>query len=240
LSVRTDRPVLACLGSQYAGWHLAGEGGAPLMGSGPARALARLEPIFDGIAHQEQAERAILVLEGDQPPGDEAADKVAGTCGLRRDQITLLHAPTGSLAGTVQIAARVIECALQKARALHLDLVPIREATGTAPIAQPDEDTRKAMGRSNDAIIYGGRVHLVVSGPDDLARSLAEALPSRTAPDWGRSFAEVYAEAEGDFARIDPGLFSPAEVTVTAQDSGRTFASGRPDPDRLSRFLRTD
>jgi methenyltetrahydromethanopterin cyclohydrolase len=96
---------------------------------------------------------------------------------------------------------------------------------------------RKAMGRSNDAIIYGGQVHLLIDGHDDSARILAEALPSRTAPDWGRSFAEAYSEADGDFARIDPGLFSPAEIAVTVRESGRTFAGGRVDPDRLHTLL---
>ena len=93
------------------------------------------------------------------------------------------------------------------------------------------------MGRANDAIIYGGRVHLFVTGDVETAKALAEGLPSQTAPDWGRSFSEVFAEAEGDFARIDPALFSPAEVLVTALSTGDTFRAGRPDPARIAAIL---
>ena len=235
--VRTSRPVLACLASQYAGWHLKADDERPLMASGPARALSAHEALFHDIPHKEHASRAVLVLEGDAPPGTAAARDMAEACGLSRNRLILLHAPTGSLAGTVQIAARVIECALQKARALHFDLPTITEALGTAPLAPPHPDTRTAMGRANDAIIYGGLVHLFVTGDAQAAKALAEALPSRTAPDWGRSFREVFAEAEGDFARIDSALFSPAEVLVTALSTGETIRAGRPDPARIAAIL---
>ena len=237
--VRTSHPVLACLASQYAGWHLKADDGSPLMGSGPARALWAHEPLFHDIPHKEHANRAVLVLEGDAAPGGSAARDMAQACGLASDRLTLIHAPTGSLAGTVQIAARVIECALQKARALHFDPGTIAEALGTAPLAPPHPDTRTAMGRANDAIIYGGRVHLFVTGDANAAKALAEALPSQTAPEWGRSFSEVFAEAEGNFAQIDPGLFSPAEVIVTALSTGQTFRAGRADPARLAGILDT-
>lgn len=238
--VRTANPVLACLGSQYAGWHLRADDGTPLMGSGPARALARAEPIFHDIAQEERADRAILVLEGDVPPGDATAGEVARACGRPRAALTLLHAPTGSLAGMVQIAARVVECAVQKARHLRFPLDDLVEAVGTAPVAPPHPDTRAAMGRANDAIIYGGRVQLFVRGDRAAARDLARALPSRTAPEWGRSFAEAFEAASGDFARIDAGLFSPAEVAVTALGTGETFRSGRVDALKLHAFLEAD
>jgi methenyltetrahydromethanopterin cyclohydrolase len=233
--IRTSQPVLACLASQYAGWHL-----GAAMGSGPARALARTEPLFDDIPHREESDHAVLLLEGDDPPDADLAIKVAEACRLPRGRLTLLHAPTGSPAGMVQIAARVLECAVQKARVLGFPLDDLREALGTAPVAPPHPDTRTAMGRANDAIIYGGRVELRVTGPADRARALARDLPSRTSPDWGRGFAEVYEAAGHDFARIDPKLFSPAEVRVTALDTGDTFVAGRTDPDRLAALARPD
>jgi methenyltetrahydromethanopterin cyclohydrolase len=235
--VRTSHPALACLGSQYAGWHLSTADGSSLMGSGPARSLARREPLFDDLPHEEQAERAILVLEGDVTPDDHLAQEVAQACRLHRQAFTLFHAPTGSLAGCVQIAARVLECAVQKARHVGFPLADLTEALGTAPVAPPHPETRAAMGRANDAIIYGGRVQLFVGGDRAAARDLARALPSRTAPEWGRSFAEVFEAAGGDFARIDPGLFAPAEVAVTALATGETFRSGRVDALRLHEFL---
>jgi methenyltetrahydromethanopterin cyclohydrolase len=234
--VRTSQPWLACLGSQYAGWHLPGADDAPLMVSGPARALARREPLFEDLPHREQADRAVLVLEGDAPPGDRTAEAAAAACRLPRERLTLLHAPTGSLAGMVQIAARVVECAVQKARLLDFPLADIAEAVATAPICPPHPDTRAAMGRANDAMIYAGRAQLLVDGAAERARDLARQLPSSTARDWGRGFAEVWAAAGGDFAKIDSHFFSPAQVLVTALESGETFTAGEPDPARLLAF----
>ncbi|TNC50859.1 methenyltetrahydromethanopterin cyclohydrolase [Rubellimicrobium rubrum] len=232
--VRTSQPLLACLGCQYAGWHLKSPTGAVLMGSGPARLLARHEAILDGIAHHEVADRAVLLVEGDAPPDCAIAQSVAEACGIARDRLVLLHSPTGSLTGMTQVAARVVECAMQKLRLAEFPPDAIIEATGSAPIRPPHPDTRIAMGRANDAIIYGGQVHLVVEGSDDEAQRLATALPSSTSSDWGRSFAQVYEAAGGDFSGIDSGLFSPALVTVTAVESGETFSAGRKQPEWLT------
>ena len=93
------------------------------------------------------------------------ARQVAEACGVAPSDLTILYAPTGSLAGTVQIAARVLEVALHKAHALHFPLEHIVDGYGVAPIAPPIPDFVKAMGRTNDAIIYGGRIQLFVRGP---------------------------------------------------------------------------
>lgn len=236
LRVRTDQPVLACLGSQYAGWHLRTADGASLMASGPARALARREALFDDIPHREGADHAVLVLEGQIPPDDAVAEEVAAACRLPRDRLVLLHAPTGSPAGTVQIAARAIECALQKARHFGLDLTPLRAAASIAPVASPGPDPDLEMGRANDAIRYGARVRLALDASPDTARAWADALPARATPSWDRPFRDLYEEAGRDFGRMDPGLFSPAEVTVSLP-TGQTIRGGRIDPDRLSQAL---
>ena len=82
------------------------------------------------------------------------------------------------------------------------------------------------MGRTNDAILYGGRVHLTVTGNDEAARELARALPSSASKDFGRPFADVFKEYEYDFYKIDPALFAPAEVWVSNLATGRTFHAG--------------
>src|SRR3546814_4370292 len=79
-----------------------------------------------------------------------------------------------------------------------------------------------AMGRTNDAIIYGGCVQLFVRGADAAAQKLAEDLPSAGSRDYGRPFAEIFKAYKGDFYAMDRLLFSPALVTVTALDSGRS------------------
>jgi methenyltetrahydromethanopterin cyclohydrolase len=82
------------------------------------------------------------------------------------------------------------------------------------------------MGSTNDAILYGGRVHLTVRGSDEEARRLAQNLPSSTSRDYGRSFAEIFKEVEYDFYKIDGALFAPAEVWVSNVDTGSTFHAG--------------
>ena len=133
----------------------------------------------------------------------------------------------GSLAGTVQIVARVLEVALHKANDLKFPLENIVEGIGASPLPAPHPDFLVAMGRTNDAIIYGGLVQLFVRGTAKDALALAEKLPSSASRDHGRPFAEIFTAFKGDFYAIDPLLFSPAEVWLTSVSSGRTFHAGR-------------
>jgi methenyltetrahydromethanopterin cyclohydrolase len=233
LQVHTSDPVLACLGSQYAGWSLqdgSGPEGFLALGSGPGRAAARLESLFEELGYHDRAERIVLVLEAGAPPPRGVVDKVAAAAGIERSAITFIYAPTQSLAGMTQVVARVLEVALHKAHAIGFPLAEIVDGIGAAPLPPPAPDLVAAMGRSNDAIIYGGRVHLFVSSGDAEARSLAEALPSSGSRDFGAPFAEIFARFKGDFYAIDPQLFSPAEVIVTSLASGRSHRGGRLAP----------
>jgi methenyltetrahydromethanopterin cyclohydrolase len=144
--------------------------------------------------------------------------------------LTFIYAPTQSLAGGCQIVARALEVALHKAHTLKFPLDRVVDGMGIAPLPPPHPDFVTAMGRTNDAIIYAGRVHLIVGGPAADAKSLAEQLPSSTSRDFGRPFAQLFRQFKGDFYAIDPLLFSPAEVIVTALQSGESFHAGRRDP----------
>jgi len=234
--VRSSHPVVACLGSQYAGWsltHGSGKKAFSALGSGPARALARKEALFADIGYEDAADSAALVIESATPPPAEIIDRVAAACGLPPSALTIVYAPTRSLAGATQVVARVLEVALHKAHELKFPLARIVEGMGAAPLCPPHPDSVVAMGRTNDAIIYGGRVQLFVTGPADEARALAEALPSGGSRDFGAPFAEIFKRFKGDFYAIDPMLFSPAEVLVTALESGTTFRAGALHPDLL-------
>ncbi len=229
LLVYSANPVVACLASQYAGWRLAeGEGKDAFfaLGSGPARALARTEPLFEALSYRDKATSAALVMESALPPPTPVVDRVASACGLAADKLTVLYAPTQSLAGATQIVARVLEVAMHKAHELKFPLECIVEGMGAAPLAPPHPDFVTAMGRTNDAIIYAGRVHLMVTGPAAAARTLAEQLPCVNSRDYGQPFAETFKRFKGDFYAIDPMLFSPAQVTVTALESGESFHAG--------------
>jgi methenyltetrahydromethanopterin cyclohydrolase len=236
LVVRSSNPVIACLGSQYAGWLLSHSEGAEhffALGSGPGRAIAAKETLFEDIGYRDRADRAVLILEGDKPPPQAIVDKVAADCGLRPNQLTFIYAPTSSFAGGVQVVARVLEVALHKVHELKFPLSHVLDGMAAAPLSPPHPEFVIAMGRTNDAIIYGGQIHLFVSGPADAARTLAEELPSTNSRDYGRPFAEVFKDYNGDFYAIDPMLFSPAAVTITAVETGETFRAGRVAQDLL-------
>ena len=242
LDVRSSQPVLACLGSQYAGWSLSATkeetGGKKFfsLGSGPARALAVKEKLFAELDYRDHAECGVLVLEVDRAPPKIVIDKLLRDCNLAADALTLILTPTTSLAGTTQVVARVLEVALHKSHELGFALANIVDGAGTAPLPSPSADGVEAMGRTNDSILYGGRVHLTVRGDDEAARELARALPSRNSRDHGRSFAHIFKEVEYDFYKIDGALFAPAEVWVSNIDSGNTWHGGAPEMALLQRL----
>ncbi|MES9930623.1 MAG: methenyltetrahydromethanopterin cyclohydrolase [Candidatus Thiodiazotropha sp. 6PDIVS] len=231
--VQTTNPVLACLGSQYAGWSLShkeeGQKGFNALGSGPGRVLANKEPLLKEMSYRDKADSTCLVLEVDRFPPLPLCEKIARGCGIDVAELTLILTPTSSLAGTVQIVARVLEVAMHKAHELGFDLNSIQDGFGSAPIPPPAPDFLNAMGRTNDAILFAGLVQLFVSGESDAAKKLANDLPSSASRDYGRPFAEVFKAYEYDFFKIDPMLFSPARVVVSALDSGNSYAGGKLD-----------
>jgi methenyltetrahydromethanopterin cyclohydrolase len=230
--VRSSNPIIACLASQYAGWRLtSGEGKDAFfaLASGPARALARKEKLFDELTYKDHADSATLVLESSGPPPPVLVQRIAEDCRLAPDRLCFICTPTQSFAGAVQIVARVLEVALHKAHELKFPIDRIVEGIGAAPLSPPHPDLIAAMGRTNDAIIYAGRAHLFVTGAAGDARALADQLPSTTSRDYGEPFAQIFKRFKGDFYAVDPMLFSPAEVTVTAIESGESFHNGRID-----------
>lgn len=235
LTVTTDRPAVACLAAQYAGWRLDRDGYFA-MGSGPGRALIRAEELYDDLDWDERAGGAVLCLETREPPPAQVADFVARRAGVPPSALTLLMAPTASLAGSVQIAARVVETALHKLHELHFDVRRVVAGFGSCPLPPVAEDDMAAIGRTNDAVLYGGQVHLTVQDDDDDAlRALVQRLPASASPDYGEPFGKVLQEAGFDFYAIDPLLFSPAQIRLTNVRSGRSFEAGRVDLEVLER-----
>lgn len=229
VSVSTAHPVLACLASQYAGWSLAAGSGKDkfsALGSGPARALAVKEPLYAELGYRDQADSTCLVLEVDREPPAEIIEKVVRDCGVAADRLTVVMTPTQSLAGMVQIIARVLEVALHKAHALGFPLEAILDGAGCAPVAPPAADFLTSMGRSNDAILFGGTIQLYVRCDDAAAQDLAAKLPCNASRDYGKPFATTFKEYGYDFYKIDPMLFAPAAVVVCNVATGRSFRGG--------------
>ena len=235
LTVTADRPAIACLAAQYAGWRVDRDGYFA-MGSGPARALIRAEQLYDDLGWDEQANDAVLCLETRERPPAAVADYVAERAGVSPSALTLVMAPTASITGSVQIAARVVETALHKLHELDFDVRKVVAGYGSCPLPPVAGDDMAALGRTNDAVLYGGQVHLTVdAGDDDALRELVERLPASASSDYGEPFGKVFKDAEYDFYKIDPLLFSPGQIRVTSLGSGRSFEAGRVNLEVLER-----
>ncbi len=234
VQVVTDHPVLACLASQYAGWALK-DGKFFAMGSGPMRAVAGSEAIYDVIGFRESADAVVGVLESHKPPTPAIIAKIAEACRVEPARVTLLVAPTASLAGGVQIVARSIETALHKLAELKFELSRIMSAFGTAPLPPVAANDVAAIGRTNDAVLYGARVTLTVTGDDASLEAIGPQVPSSASADHGEPFAAIFARYNHDFYAVDPHLFSPAEIVFQNIGTGKVHAFGCVSHDVLSR-----
>jgi methenyltetrahydromethanopterin cyclohydrolase len=237
VQVWTDHPAIACMASQYAGWAVHVDKYFA-MGSGPLRAIARVEhELFAKLAYEERADRGVLVLETRTLPTDDVTAWVRERAGLPASAITFIVAPTASTAGGVQISTRILETGLHKMDALGFDVRLVTSAIGTAPIPPVAKNDLRAIGRTNDCILYGGQARYTVRADDATLEALAEKLPSSASADYGTPFHEIFERYERDFYKIDKLLFSPAEVWLTSATTGRTFHSGRLEPTVLRASL---
>jgi methenyltetrahydromethanopterin cyclohydrolase len=234
ISVATDHPVPACMASQYAGWPLS-YGDYFAMGSGPMRAARGREALLQRIDVVEQATRVVGVLESACLPTEEVIRDIARQCHVEPDNLTLLVARTASLAGTVQVVARSVETALHKMFELEFDLTRVVAGFGVAPLPPVAATDLAGIGRTNDAVLYGGQVTLWVRGDDESLQAIGPQIPSCSSSDHGRPFAEIFEHYERDFYRIDPLLFSPSEIHLVNLDTGRMAKYGQPAPDVIGR-----
>jgi methenyltetrahydromethanopterin cyclohydrolase len=237
VKIKTDFPAISTLGSQKAGWSVS-VGDFFALGSGPARALS-LKPAetYEEIGYEDKADLAILTLEADTIPGPEITDMIARECDVSTENVFILVAPTSSLVGSIQISGRVVENGTYKMlEALHFDVNKVKYAAGIAPIAPVDADGLKAMGKTNDAVLFGGRTfYYIESEEGDDIKSLAEKLPSSASDGYGKPFYEVFKEANYDFYQIDKGMFAPAEVVINDIRTGEVFRTGFVNTDLLKK-----
>jgi methenyltetrahydromethanopterin cyclohydrolase len=239
VQVSSDAPVLACMASQYAGWQIA-VGKFFGMGSGPMRAHYGKEELFNHIPGKEQAPLAVGVIETRKLPDDAVGQFLRDAMNLPANKITLLAAPAASMAGNFQVVARSLETALHKLHELKFDLGQVVSGFGSAPLPPVAKDELGAIGRTNDAILYGGRVVLWVNADDSQLAEIGRKVPSEASPDHGAPFAAVFERYGHDFYKIDPMLFSPAEIVFCNLKTGKSHAFGRIKPDVLLRSFFED
>ncbi|RPI82854.1 MAG: methenyltetrahydromethanopterin cyclohydrolase, partial [Chloroflexi bacterium] len=230
-----DQPYIGCYISQAANWQV-DEEGARGMGSGPA-CIKALAEIFNAEGFSDPSDCAVLLLETNQLPNEQSRRRLAEVCGVRPDYFVLLAARTSSLAGSVQIASRSVETALHKLHQSEFDLKNIQSAVGVCPVAPPSGSDLVSMGKTNDVMLFGARVWLVVDNVNEAKlEKVIQQVPSSTSPAYGRPFLDILKESSG-FYNIDPGLFAPAEVLCVHASSGKTFSAGKVDENRLRAAL---
>ena len=232
--VKTQHPVISCLASQYAGWNLSFEKFYSLA-SGPGRAIARREDLFKELNYKDQFEFVYLVMEVDKTPPQEIIEKISKDCKTNPEKIVLILTPTTSISGIIQIVSRVSEVGLHKLHTLKFPLKNVKEVSGSAPIPPISNDFITSMGRTNDAILYGGNVELKVQGTEEQIINLAKNLPSTSSKDYGKPFSEIFKDYKGDFYAIDPNLFSPGKVKIISVDTGKSFEEGVINTDLINK-----
>ncbi len=217
VEVRTDNPVLACLASQKAGWQIKVDNYFA-MGSGPARALA-LKPkkTYELIDYEDDAEYAVITLESDLLPDERVVDYIAEECDVESEDVYVLVAPTSSLVGSIQISARIVEVAMYRLLQLGFDVKKIFSGCGNAPVAPLSGDSLKAMGMTNDCLLYYGSAFLFSEFDESEMDMIDKAnLTSDSSKDYGKPFYEVFKDSNYNFYEIDPNLFSPARITISS------------------------
>ena len=235
IQVASDNPVIACMASQYAGWRIS-VGDYFAMGSGPARALG-LKPkeLYEEIGYDDDFEAAVLVLESDKLPDEKVVEYIAKHCSVDPENVMIAVAPTASIAGSVQISARVVETGIHKLESIGFDINCIKSGYGTAPIAPIVGNDVQCMGSTNDCVIYCGETNYTVNFEGELSEleDFVRKAPSTTSGDFGQPFYKTFKEAGFDFFKVDAGMFAPARLTVNDLNSTKTVSCGGLYPDIL-------
>ncbi|MEF8937441.1 MAG: methenyltetrahydromethanopterin cyclohydrolase [Halovenus sp.] len=228
VELSTDQPALALLCAGKAGWELSVDGFEGL-GSGPARALVAEEGIFEQIQYHEESDFAVLALESETLPGDEVASEVAQRANVPESGVFLPTYASASITGSVVGASRAAELAVYRLFELGYDPMDVLTVSGSAPVAPVADGELAAMAATNDAVAYGGEVHLTVEEPFDRFDEIASTATEQH----GRPFGEIFEAVDYDYSELDRSLFAPASVTIDVV-GGDTHVVGETDEDLLA------
>ncbi|MHA2323408.1 MAG: methenyltetrahydromethanopterin cyclohydrolase [Candidatus Thorarchaeota archaeon] len=227
--VSSDHPKIACMGSQYAGWVI-NEEGYFAMGSGPARALSRVEKkLYKHLDYADDAKVGVILLE--------TREVIADKCGIATSDLYCILAPTACLVGSIQVSARVVEVGMHKLHEIGFDLDRVRSGYGVAPVAPVAKKDARAMGVTNDCILYGGRTFYFVRSDEKDLKDVIEKVPSSSSEQYGQPFYDLFKSVGNDFYKVDPLLFSPAEITFNHIESGKSYHAGELNAEILKQSI---
>lgn len=220
-----SHPAIVTLASQLAGWNIRVEDFSAI-GSGPARALARKpKKLFKKLEYKDSSNNAILVLECSSIPRTSVLESIAESCNVSPASLYVIVVPTNSIAGSVQISARVVETAIFRLNNLGFNPLKIVDGIGYCPIAPPLSSEEDAMCLTNTMLIYGGSVYLTVK--DGVDQELVNKAISKASPVYGKPFKEIFEDAEHDFYKIPPETFATSELTIFSKSNNKLYHSGK-------------
>jgi methenyltetrahydromethanopterin cyclohydrolase len=237
VDVLVDQPQTACLSSQFSGWRMwesdHSDGIVPI-GSGPARALARND-IFSQAWHYEDHHHAtVFGAQTTKLPSGGFVDEVAAACGVSPENVYVLAARTGSLAGSIQVCSRTVEASIWRIHRKGFDISKVISGMGTCPLPPVVRDEFTAMNRVNTALLYGVSVRFVVDCDDEEIEQVIGLLPFNASRRFGERFADLFDEGERDFYRVDKDVHTVAVYEFWNEASGNTFRAGEIREDMLA------
>ena len=239
ITVVSDFPAIATMGSQFAGWSI-DKDGFRAIGSGPARILAKKpKELFERIPLVENFDKTVVVLETSTYPTNNVLKYLAEKCQISEGNLNVIITPTASITGATQISGRSIETAIHKLYDLGMDINLILSACGSAPISPLlTNNTNIMLGKTNDMLIYGSEVFIQVNYPKEKEKELQTYLEkaiSSTSKYYGQLFFNIINNAKGNFYQIDPAIFAPAKLIANNISTGNTFTFGKINNEMLNR-----
>ena len=241
--VMEDLP-LAAMASQYAGLFIEPGGKFFGLGSGPMRRFNRDEPFFKKHPNLREARvlndpqwRVFGVIETAETLTDEVFDFVADRIRIERERLVLLTASPKCLAGTTQVAMRVVETVGHIWHTKGWDVHQLRDGNGKTFIAPPAGKTAESLVRMNEGIAHTGDVIVTVSGvsDDELQARVKQLVFSSAYP--GATFREVLETCGGDVQKMfreAPLAFAPGKVALVSAETGAKFSAGETTPETIA------
>jgi methenyltetrahydromethanopterin cyclohydrolase len=229
IDVYIDHPQIASLSSQFSSWPMTRidiPGSIRPMGSGPARAIAQIDFAAKAWDYVDAYPETVFGLQADCLPDEKLADEIAAACRVAPENVYILAAKTGSLAGSIQVCSRTIETSIWRLHVKGFDIRKVICGTGSCPIAPPVKDEFRAMVRVNVAVLYGGTVRYVVDCTDAEIEAVIDTLPTSSARRYGYSFAKMLEEGGRDIFQTDKDIHGVAVFEIMNYATGSVFKSG--------------
>ncbi|NMC79273.1 MAG: methenyltetrahydromethanopterin cyclohydrolase [Chloroflexi bacterium] len=230
IDVYIDHPATACLSSQFSSWPLPQSevpGAIRPLGSGPARAIARIDFFSKLWDYQDNHHETVFAIQADALPDESLAEEVARECHLSPKNLYILAVKTGSIAGSIQVCSRTIETSIWCLHYRGFDLHKVICGSGTCPVVPPVADEFKALVRVNAAVVYGGSVRYVVDATDEEVQAVIDRLPTSAAPRYGEPFVKFLEESGRDVFKTDVDINSVAHYEIMNYATGNVFSAGK-------------